>query len=492
MESPILSDGTPSAFFHPIDALIPLQAVAHAVRADHPYLVWLDSARAHPVTGRSSMLGWDPWVTLTSHGADLTVQTSVSTVSRREHPMTALRQLAASYRTAPVAADAPVVPGLFLACAYELNGWLERLPPAQPEALARVPELWAAGMRQMIVVDHEVRRSWCVSVVDPHQPAGRARQDARARLEAMVALVDSLGDADAPLPPRTAPAHPAAALEPMMDQAAFEAMVRRAKTFITQGDIFQANLSQAFSASWCRSPWPLYLALRAINPSPFAAFVQHPEFSLVSCSPERLVRVQDGVASTRPIAGTRPRGTDSREDALNSLELLLSDKERAEHIMLVDLERNDLGRICRPGSVQVDELMAVEGYSHVMHIVSNAWGRLQPGLDAVDVLRAMFPGGTITGCPKIRCMQLLRELEPVRRGFYTGSCGFLGFDGRLDLNILIRTMVLQHGRLSLHAGAGIVADSQPDREYHETLAKAEALVAALRSAATESQDAGVH
>lgn len=487
MGSPFLSDGTPQALIQPIDAPIPLRAVAEAVRAEHPYVVWLDSARAHPLTGRYSILGWDPWLLLTSRGAELTLQTSASTTVRREHPMRALRRLIASYRAGRLAGEAPVAPGLVLACAYELNGWLERLPPAQPDAVARVPELWAAGMRQTMVLDHEAGRSWCVSVVDPHQPPARARRDARARLEAMVALAESRDDGSAPSPARVGLAAPLE-LEPSMSQASFEARVRRAKTFIARGDIFQANLSQAFSASWCRSPWPLYLALRSLNPSPFAAFIQHPDFHLISCSPERLVRVQDGMASTRPIAGTRPRGADSDEDALNSLELLLSDKERAEHIMLVDLERNDLGRICRSGSVQVDELMTVEGYSHVMHIVSNVRGRLQSGVDAIDVVRAMFPGGTITGCPKIRCMELLRALEPMRRGWYTGSCGFLGFDGGLDLNILIRTMVLQHGRVSLHVGAGIVADSHPDREYHETLAKAEALVAALRSV-TASHDA---
>ena len=196
------------------------------------------------------------------------------------------------------------------------------------------------------------------------------------------------------------------------------------------------------------------------------------------------MRVQDGLADTRPIAGTRPRGGSPDEDAMRGLELLLSDKERAEHIMLVDLARNDLGRVCETGSVAVNELMALESYSHVIHIVSDVGGALRRDADAVEVIRAVFPGGTITGCPKVRCMEILRELEPVARGLYTGSIGWLGFDGDLDLNIAIRTMVMREGWMSFHVGAGIVADSDPELEYHETLAKAEAMVQAVSYAAS--------
>jgi anthranilate/para-aminobenzoate synthase component I len=268
----------------------------------------------------------------------------------------------------------------------------------------------------------------------------------------------------------------------MVSRQQFEMMVHRAKAFISAGEVFQATLAQAFRASWAGSPWTLYGVLRRVNPSPFACFIQCAEFAIVSCSPERLVRVRGGEIETRPIAGTRPRGATPQEDLLNSVELLLSDKERAEHIMLVDLERNDLGRVCRYGSVQVEELMTIEDYSHVMHIVSNVRGRARQGIDLADVIRAVFPGGTITGCPKVRCMEVIHGLEPAARGFYTGSCGYLGFDGSMDLNLLIRTLVLQSGQVSFHVGAGIVADSRPDREYHETLAKAAALVSALHTA----------
>ena len=267
-------------------------------------------------------------------------------------------------------------------------------------------------------------------------------------------------------------------------------MVRRAQEDIVAGEIFQVNLSQRFETAWRGSRWALYAALRRINPSPFACLWHDQRWALVSCSPERLVRVRGGVAEARPIAGTRPRGASPEDDLVNSLELILSDKERAEHLMLVDLARNDVGRICRAGSVRVDELMTLEDYSHVIHIVSNVRGRLREGVDAVDVIRAMFPGGTITGCPKVRAMDIIRELEPASRGPYTGSAGWIGFDGSLDLNILIRTMVATPGRVSFHVGAGIVADSMPEQEYHETLAKAGALMSALRMPATERAHAG--
>jgi anthranilate/para-aminobenzoate synthase component I len=264
-------------------------------------------------------------------------------------------------------------------------------------------------------------------------------------------------------------------------------MVLRALDYIRAGDIFQANISQRFTASWRGDPRALYQALRRINPSPFACFFSWNDLAVVSCSPERLVRVQDGCVDTRPIAGTRPRGVNPHEDALNSLELLLSEKERAEHIMLVDLERNDLGRVCEGGSVSVDEFMTLEEYSHVIHIVSNISGRLRRGMDVVDIIRAVFPGGTITGCPKVRCMQIIRELEPVARGLYSGSLGYLGFDGTMDLNIAIRTMIIQGRSLAFHVGAGIVADSIPEREYHETLDKARALMEAVHAVSTPTR-----
>ncbi|MFV1996421.1 MAG: aminodeoxychorismate synthase component I [Acidiferrobacterales bacterium] len=258
--------------------------------------------------------------------------------------------------------------------------------------------------------------------------------------------------------------------------------VERAKHYIREGDIFQANLSRRWQGQYKYpvNPHRLYRDLKTTNPAPFAGLMLlKNQVAIISSSPERLVRVRDGTVSTRPIAGTFPRGNSANEDKLQSDALLRHPKEKAEHIMLIDLERNDLGRVCRPGSVRVTELMALETYSHVHHIVSEVKGRLRRDVDPVDVIMAVFPGGTITGCPKVRCMEIINELEDSARGAYTGSMGYINRDGSLDFNILIRTIVSHDTLVSLRAGAGIVADSVPERELAETRAKAEGLLRAL-------------
>jgi anthranilate/para-aminobenzoate synthase component I len=265
-----------------------------------------------------------------------------------------------------------------------------------------------------------------------------------------------------------------------MSKEQYMDIVRRAKEYIADGDIFQANLSQRISAEiGDKDPWEIYKVLRMVNPSPFAAYADFGNYHVVSSSPERLIKVKDNVIETRPIAGTRPRGKDFKEDEQMRAELLLNEKERAEHIMLIDLERNDIGRVSRYGSVAVDEMMITEDYSHVIHIVSNVGGILEKGKTCFDVIKATFPGGTITGVPKVRCMEIIDELEPVQRGPYTGSLGYIGFSGNMDLNIIIRTFVIKDGFAYVQAGAGIVADSDPEREYYETLKKAEALIKTL-------------
>jgi len=263
--------------------------------------------------------------------------------------------------------------------------------------------------------------------------------------------------------------------------------VTRCQEYIAAGDIYQANLSHRFavglgghSAGTGDEASSLYARLRQVNPAPFSALLEFDEVSVVSSSPERLVRLNGRLAETRPIAGTRPRGSTLTEDRHLAEDLLTNNKERAEHLMLVDLERNDLGRVCKYGSVRADEFMIVERYSHVSHLVSNIRGQLRDELDGFDLIRAMFPGGTITGVPKIRCMEIIESLEPIRRGLYTGSLGYIGWSGDVDMNIIIRTLVLKENRGYLQVGAGIVADSDPAREYDETLYKAGALIEALK------------
>ena len=488
--------GPLTVYLRALEGCPDLQPIIHALPAQSP-VIWFDSARCHPVTGRWSMVGYDPWLTLIAEGDFVELRTSAATQRWRANPLDILRQALKRYHmpmlaqphARPACAAAPLYSslgaagralGLMGLLSYELNRWIERLPEPQSSSRSCPDMLWF-GMRVVILIDHLQQRSWVVSVADPHLPARLAQHEAREALERATEQLQAqtvIDPSDTSLPaPRRVQMDGVRATS---TQAEFEHMAAQALDYIRAGEIFQANVAQRFTTEWPAEALPLYDVLRRINPAPFACFLSTEELSVVSCSPERLVRVQERRVETRPIAGTRPRGATPQDDVMNSLDLLMSEKERAEHIMLVDLERNDLGRVCVPGSVTVDELMALESYSHVIHIVSNVSGALQPGVDTVDVIRALFPGGTITGCPKVRCMQILRELEPVPRGVYTGSLGYLGFDGTMDLNIAIRTMVLQGGQLSFHVGAGIVADSDPACEYDETLAKAGALMSALQ------------
>ncbi|MFQ5672996.1 MAG: anthranilate synthase component I family protein [Nitrospinales bacterium] len=280
-------------------------------------------------------------------------------------------------------------------------------------------------------------------------------------------------------PPTAGNGNPVLKLRANVTREQYLSMVEKAKRYIEAGDIYQANLSQRFEADYPGDPLTLYLKLRSVNPSPFSGYLKFKDLALVSSSPERLVKLEGNRLETRPIAGTRPRGGTQREDDALSAELLLNEKEKAEHLMLVDLERNDLGRVCEYGSVRVTDLMFLEKYSHVSHIVSNIEGRPVAGVSPADILRAVFPGGTITGCPKIRCMEIIDELEPTRRGPYSGSFGYIGFSAHMDFNIIIRTIVVKDGKAYFHVGAGIVADSIPEKEYQETLDKAAAMMQAL-------------
>ena len=336
--------------------------------------------------------------------------------------------------------------------------------------LAASPDAWVAWALRTpaaLVLDVRSGRIWACA-----EPGGEAWLDRLERDARDAAATPARFD---PLPPWQVDEEPEA---PFLDG------VRRALGHIAAGDVYQLNLSRGWSAALPSQPLPgivarLYGALRRANPAPFAVLAQWGGQALLSSSPERLLCVEAGVASTRPIAGTRPRGSSQAADAALAAELHVNAKERAEHVMLIDLERNDLGRVCAAGTVAVSEFMAIESYAHVHHIVSEVSGTLRPDANAIDALRALFPGGTITGCPKVRCMQLIGELEQQGRGAYTGSLGMLGIDGSADFNILIRTMTLRDGRAHWRAGAGIVADSQPEAELAETRAKARGLVRAL-------------
>lgn len=352
--------------------------------------------------------------------------------------------------------------GFFGLFGYDLSGWIEDLPANAKRDLP-IPHLWLTWVDQTAVYDH-LQRELTVATLDKDTDLKRlAEKVVRACKQPFPESILKL---------KSSP-------EPIISASGFQKMVRRGKEYIVAGDIYQANLSCRFDAQLSGTSWALYRHLREINPAPFACLFRAPGIELISASPERLVSLRNGVAETRPIAGTRPRGFTFPEDVNLGEELLAHPKERAEHIMLLDLERNDLGKVCQFGSVAVDELMVLERYSHVTHIVSNVRGVLQPNCGPMDLVRAMFPGGTITGVPKKRCMEIIDELEPHGRGSYTGSVGYISANGNLDLNILIRGFQRCGEHLSYQVGAGIVADSDPEKEWQECLAKGAAMAQTL-------------
>jgi len=368
-------------------------------------------------------------------------------------------------RTMPIRSHLPFRGGWLLYLGYELAQQIEprlRLPPPPQGPIAVALRIPAA-----VVFEHESASTYLVAESDLPDGLARLKADLAAiepQLHASENEGTSVVEAIEEDPPER-----------------FLRAVERALEYIAAGDIYQANLSRAWRARLRQGAGAadVYRRLRRTNPAPFAAVAQLDGLAIASSSPERLVRVRDGWVSTRPIAGTRPRGGSAGEDESLARELQAHPKERAEHVMLLDLERNDLGRICLPGTVEVDELMVLESYAHVHHIVSNVRGRLHAQAGPGEVLRAVFPGGTITGCPKIRCMEIIAELEQEARGPYTGSLGYLDRDGSMDMNILIRSVEVRDETLTLRAGAGIVADSIPTRELEETRAKARGVLRAF-------------
>lgn len=378
---------------------------------------------------------------------------------------------------------------------YGAARWFEDLPDTNPDRLG-VPDAFLMLTDTVIIMDHLTRKILVVAnafIDEGHRETGAvqaAYDRAVEKIEAICALLRQ------PIPPEPEEAARekgipknagSRSIEPIDAQLLarrepYMRKVERAREYIRAGDIFQVVLSERFTVPVAAGALDVYRVLRSINPSPYLFYLNLGEFQLVGSSPEVMVRLEGDQVELRPIAGTRPRGATPDEDAVLAEELLADAKERAEHVMLVDLGRNDLGRICRYGTVEVNELMTVEHYSHVMHIVSNVRGRLAPGKDQFDVLAAAFPAGTVSGAPKIRAMEIIDELEEARRGTYAGAVGYFGYSGNLDLCITIRTIILKDGLAHLQAGAGIVADSDPAREYEELTNKAKALLRALEKA----------
>jgi anthranilate synthase component 1 len=428
---------------------------------------------------RWSFLGWDPEFTLVS-------QDGVTSVEGRQldlpvgNPLEVLEDLLARFATPELAGLPPLHSGAVGYLGYDCVRYVEVLPDRPPDDRG-IPEMVWQFVGSLAALDRFDQTITLVRNVftgtDPaadYTDAVRALEDAAARLSSGRSYVPR----EAPRPTTTNP-------PPLstMDRADFEQAVEKTKRYIEQGDAFQVVISQRLETPFAGDAFAVYRSLRLLNPSPYLFYVNHPGVTVVGSSPELMTRVRDGRVYSRPIAGTRRRGADDTEDVTLEAELLADPKERAEHIMLVDLARNDLGRVAEFGSVVVDDLMVIERYSHVMHIVSGVSGRLRSGISPIDVIRAVFPHGTVSGAPKVRAMEIIDELEPVARGPYAGAVGYVDFSGNIDTAICLRTVVIVGGRAWVQAGAGLVADSDPAREYEETMDKAAAALAAIQGAA---------
>ena len=428
--------------------------------------------------GRYSFIGLAARTRIKAVGRLVTVTHGDAVVEKAQtgDPLGFIRQYLKRYRVAPIPGIDRFAGGLVGYFGYDTvrwiepklaGGWLKEDPLGCPDLLLLQSE-------ELAVVDNLSGKLYLVVYADPSQP--RAYDDAQARLREL------LGALRLPVRlPHETPHEPLPAVSGFGKEA-FMAAVERAKRYITDGDIMQVVISQRMSQPFEASPLALYRALRALNPSPYMFYFDFGDFHVVGASPEILVRKSRDAVTVRPIAGTRPRGKTPAEDEALASDLLADEKERAEHVMLVDLGRNDVGRVAQIGSVRVTEQMVIERYSHVMHIVSNVEATLAPGLDAVDVLKATFPAGTVSGAPKVRAMEIIDELEPIKRGVYSGAVGYLGFDGDMDVAIALRTAVLKDKVLHVQAGAGIVADSVPETEWDETRHKARAILRAAEIA----------
>ena len=463
----------------------------YKVCSEQPYSFLLESVEGGENIGRYSFLGCDPLWILENRG-DFTIQThrDGSTETFTGDPFVTLAQCIKSFHPVKLPQLPPGIGGLFGFWGYELIQWMEKRVPIHPATATDLPDgLWMQ-IDQLLIFDQVKRKIWAISYADLRDPKvdlQQAYKQAASRVTALISKLQSPLDSKNTVLDWTPPQSSSQPLEYVsnISEADFCANVQTAKDYIKAGDIFQVVLSQQLKAQYTGEAFALYRSLRLINPSPYMAYFNFQSWQIIGSSPEVMVKAEidpmgGTLATLRPIAGTRPRGKTPQEDALLAKDLLQDPKEIAEHIMLVDLGRNDLGRACIFGTVKVDELMVIERYSHVMHIVSNVVGQLAPDKTAWDLLKACFPAGTVSGAPKIRAMEIINELETSRRGVYSGVYGYYDFEGQLNSAIAIRTMVLRDRAVSVQAGAGIVADSDPQKEYAETLNKARGLIDAIR------------
>ena len=474
------------------DLLTPVGAYQRIARgARHAFL--LESVEGGERIARYTFLGANPAEVVRTRGNSCCVESGGRNRESLDDPIRLLRRMMARYRPVQLPGLPPLVGGAIGYFAYDMVRLIERIPASGRDDLG-LDDAVLMFYLGLVAFDHVRHRVWIVQNVFTQEPGGQRQGPGALRqsYDRAVRQIQSTRRAlESPLPEeisrptKTAPLRVTA----NMTRRRFMQAVRQAKKYIRAGDAFQIVTSLRFAAQTEADPFEIYRALRVINPSPYLYFLKLDGVAVVGSSPEMLVKVQGRDAYYSPIAGTLPRGRDEREDAANEAKLLADPKECAEHIMLVDLGRNDLGRVCEYGSVTVERLMYVERYSHVMHLVSRLKGRLRVEVDCFDALMACFPAGTLSGAPKVRAMQIIDELEPTRRGIYAGAILYLDFSGNLDSCIALRTLVAKEGRAYVQAGAGIVADSIPAREYQEAVNKAKAVVTALQTADHENRAA---
>ncbi|MBW4612985.1 MAG: anthranilate synthase component I [Desmonostoc vinosum HA7617-LM4] len=469
----------------------------YKVCADQPYSFLLESVEGGEKLGRYSLVGCDPLWILEARGDKTTqIHRDGSQVVFTGDPFIALTNCLADYHPVKLPQLPAGIGGLFGFWGYELIRWIEPRVPIHPPEQRNIPDgLWMQ-VDHLLIFDQVKRKIWAIAYADlRHIETSSSTLIESAYQKACDRVNQMVSKLSLPLSPQktifewTFPgnktADQAQEYTSNFTQPDFCASVQKAKEYIRAGDIFQVVISQQLSTEYTGEPFALYRSLRQINPSPYMAYFNFQDWQIIGSSPEVMVKAErdlDGetIATLRPIAGTRPRGKTTKEDTDLAEDLLKDPKEVAEHVMLVDLGRNDLGRVCESGSVKVDELMVIERYSHVMHIVSNVVGKLAKNKTAWDLMKACFPAGTVSGAPKIRAMEIIYELEPSRRGVYSGVYGYYDFEGQLNSAIAIRTMVLRNNTVNVQAGAGLVADSEPEKEYEETLNKAKGLLEAIR------------
>ena len=462
------------------DVETPVSVLMKLQNKDHVYL--LESVEGGEKWGRYSFLGTDAGVVFRVHGKKVIIEDN-GKITTREHngnPLNFLRELLKRYKPVAISGLPRFYGGAVGYLGYEMVRYFEKLSPSPPDDLNLDEAVFVISDSLMIFdnVRHTIKVVSCAYTEEADSLEERYQASCQ-KIESMIETISAAASHKI-----TASTGNDVNFQSNMLPEEYRAAIEKAKNYIVAGDIIQVVLSQRFETEYSCNPIDLYRALRFVNPSPYLFFLKVDDLTLIGSSPEVMVRKEEDTMELRPIAGTRPRGKTEQEDRTLSDELLSDEKERAEHVMLVDLGRNDLGRMAQTGSVQVNQYMVVEKYSHVMHLVSNVRAQLAKGKDAFDVLAATFPAGTLTGAPKVRAMEIINELEKVKRGPYGGAVGYFSFSGNMDLCITIRTMVLKNNKVYVQAGAGIVYDSVPESEHQESLNKSRGMLQAVRLAAS--------